>query len=154
MSTRGLAVACAAQFLIGVDGLAVAIALPDLQRDLHALPIDAQWVLTAFGLAFGGTLLLGGRLGDAYGRRRLLAVGMGVFGAAAWHRHDRPRVARRVPDHRLRGRRRRAGRAARPTTPAWSPRSRLLPAIRAAFTAAATLAALGAWISFAAAAQS
>src|SRR3954469_19312105 len=72
-------VACAAQFLIGADGLAVAIALPALQTDLGASPIDAQWVLTAYGLAFGGTLLVGGRLGDLYGRRRLLTCGMALF---------------------------------------------------------------------------
>jgi EmrB/QacA subfamily drug resistance transporter len=75
----GVLVACAAQFLIGADGLAVAIALPALQADLGAAPIDAQWVLTGYGLAFGGTLLLGGRLGDLYGRRRLLAWGMTAF---------------------------------------------------------------------------
>jgi EmrB/QacA subfamily drug resistance transporter len=79
----GLVVACAAHFLVGVDGLAVAIALPALQRDLDAAPIDAQWVLTAYGLTFGGGLLLGGRLGDLYGRRRLLAGGMTLFAAGA-----------------------------------------------------------------------
>ncbi len=75
----GVVVACAAQFLVGVDGLAVAIALPAIQDDLRVAPIDAQWVLTAFGLAFGGALLLGGRLGDLYGRRRLLTWGMALF---------------------------------------------------------------------------
>jgi EmrB/QacA subfamily drug resistance transporter len=75
----GVVVACAAQFFIGVDGLAVAIALPSLQRDLGVAPIDAQWVLTAYALAFGGTMLLGGRLGDLYGRRRMLTWGMGLF---------------------------------------------------------------------------
>src|SRR5919108_351366 len=54
----GIVVACAAQFLIGADGLAVAIALPRLRDDLGAAAIDAQWVLTAFGLTFGGGLLL------------------------------------------------------------------------------------------------
>jgi len=79
----GVVVICAAHFLIGVDGLAVAIALPALQRDLGVAPIDGQWVLSAYGLAFGGTLLLGGRLGDLYGRRRALAGGVGVFAAGA-----------------------------------------------------------------------
>jgi EmrB/QacA subfamily drug resistance transporter len=74
-------VACAAQFLIGVDGLAVAIALPTVQADLDVAVIDAQWVLTAYGLAFGGALLLGGRLGDLYGRRRLLVWGLVTFAA-------------------------------------------------------------------------
>jgi MFS family permease len=75
----GVVVACGAQFLVGVDGLAVAIALPAIQDDLRVAPIDAQWVLTAFGLAFGGALLLAGRLGDLYGRRLLLTWGMALF---------------------------------------------------------------------------
>jgi MFS family permease len=79
----GVVIACAAQLLIGADGLAVAIALPALRDDLGADALDAQWVLTAFGLAFGGTLLLGGRLGDLYGRRRLLVLGMAAFAAGS-----------------------------------------------------------------------
>src|SRR3954466_2427649 len=79
----GAAAACAAQFLIGADGLSVAIALPTIQRDLGAAPIAGQWVLTAYGLAFGGVLLLGGRLGDLYGRRRMLVAGMALFAAGA-----------------------------------------------------------------------
>jgi EmrB/QacA subfamily drug resistance transporter len=82
-ATAGLLVACTAQFLIGADGLAVAIALPALQRDLGVAPIEAQWVLTAYGLCFGGGLLLGGRLGDLYGRRRLLVCGMVLFAAGS-----------------------------------------------------------------------
>jgi len=69
----GVVVACAAHFLIGADGLAVAIALPAVGDDLGAGTAHAQWVLTAYGLAFGGLLLLGGRLGDLCGRRRMLA---------------------------------------------------------------------------------
>src|SRR4051812_8518491 len=48
-ATLGAVIACAAQFLVGADGLAVAIALPSLQRDLGVSPIDGQWVLTAYG---------------------------------------------------------------------------------------------------------
>jgi MFS family permease len=79
----GAIAACAAQFLVGADGLAVAIALPAIQEDIGAAPIDAQWILTAYGIAFGGGLLLGGRLGDMYGRRRLLAAGLALFAAGA-----------------------------------------------------------------------
>jgi EmrB/QacA subfamily drug resistance transporter len=79
----GAAASCAAQFLIGADGLAVAIALPAIQRDLHVAPIAGQWVLTSYGLAFGGVLLLGGRLGDLYGRRRMLVAGMALFAAGS-----------------------------------------------------------------------
>jgi MFS family permease len=79
----GVVVACTTHFLVGADGLAVAIALPTLQRDLGLAPIEAQWVLTAYGLAFGGTLLLGGRMGDLYGRRRLLIWGLAMFTVGA-----------------------------------------------------------------------
>jgi len=78
-----VAVACAAQFLIGVDGLGVAIALPAIQEDFGARPVDGQWVLTAYGLCFGGGLLLCGRLGDLTGRRRMLILGMALFGVGA-----------------------------------------------------------------------
>jgi EmrB/QacA subfamily drug resistance transporter len=66
-----------------VDGLSVAIALPAIQQDFAAPSVDGQWVLTAYGLSFGGTLLLCGRLGDLYGRRRMLVGGMLLFGAGA-----------------------------------------------------------------------
>src|SRR4051794_9774570 len=75
----GLVVTCASQFLIGVDGLAVAIALPALRDDLRLETVEAQWVLTTYALCFGGGLLLGGRLGDLFGRRRVLACGMALF---------------------------------------------------------------------------
>jgi EmrB/QacA subfamily drug resistance transporter len=75
----GLAVVCSAHFLIGADGLSVATALPSLQRDINAAPIDAQWVLSGYGLTFGSSLLLGGRLGDLYGHRRVLGYGMALF---------------------------------------------------------------------------
>lgn len=78
-ATAGLIVVCAAHLLIGADGLSVAIALPNLQHDLGATAIGAQWALTMYGVAFGGVLLLGGRLGDLYGRRRLLVSGMAMF---------------------------------------------------------------------------
>ena len=79
----GVVVICAAHFLIGLDGLAVAVALPALQRDLAIASIDGQWVLSAYGLAFGGSLLLGGRVGDLDGRRRALTWGLSVFATGA-----------------------------------------------------------------------
>src|SRR3954447_4194032 len=79
----GVVVICAAHFLIGADGLAVAIALPAMQRVLGVATIDGQWVLSAYGLAFGGTLLVGGRLGGLYGRRRALVSGLAVFATGA-----------------------------------------------------------------------
>jgi MFS family permease len=79
----GLAVVCSAHFLIGADGLAIATALPSLQRSLDVAPIDSQWVLSAYGLTFGSSLLLGGRLGDLYGHRRVLRYGMTLFAAGS-----------------------------------------------------------------------
>src|SRR3954447_10736309 len=76
-------IACAAEFLVGADGLSVAIALPAIQRGLHADALHGQWVLSAYGLAFGGTLLIAGRLGDLWGRRRMLIAGMVLFATAA-----------------------------------------------------------------------
>lgn len=78
-ATAGLVVICAAHFLIGVDGLAVAVALPTIQRVMSVDTGHVQWVLTVYGLCFGGLLLLGGRLGDLYGRRRMLVAGLGLF---------------------------------------------------------------------------
>src|SRR4051794_41911893 len=93
----GVVVICASHFLISVDGLAVAIALPALQRDLGVAAIDGQWVLSAYGLAFGGTLLLGGRLGAGYRRRRTGNGGRVALpaGRPALHRPSRrPRAGR------------------------------------------------------------
>ncbi|GHG14323.1 MULTISPECIES: MFS transporter [Amycolatopsis] len=75
----GLLVVCAAHFLIGADGLAVAITMPHVQQTFAAEAIDTQWVLTGYGVVFGGLILVGGRLGDLYGRRLLLTGGMLVF---------------------------------------------------------------------------
>jgi hypothetical protein len=99
----GVVVACAAEFLIGVDGLAIAIALPTLQGDLGAPPIEAQWVLTAYGLAFGGGLLLGGRLGDLYGRRRMLVGGWRCSPSARSWPGPRPRLGCSSRRERSRG---------------------------------------------------
>jgi EmrB/QacA subfamily drug resistance transporter len=82
-SSAVLAVLCAADFLVVLDGLVVAVALPAMQEAL-AIPAGAlQWVVTSYVLCFGGCLLLGGRLGDHYGRRRLLLVGLLVFAAGS-----------------------------------------------------------------------
>jgi EmrB/QacA subfamily drug resistance transporter len=78
-----LAVLCAADFLVVLDGLVVAVALPAMQQGLVIPAGTLQWVVTAYLLCFGGFLLLGGRLGDLYGRRRLLVVGLIIFGAGS-----------------------------------------------------------------------
>jgi EmrB/QacA subfamily drug resistance transporter len=78
-----LAVITAAQFLVVIDGLILSVALPSIQKDLRFSDADLQWVVNAFVLAFGGFLLLGGRIGDIVGRRRVLIGGLSIFAAAS-----------------------------------------------------------------------
>lgn len=72
-----------AQLMIVLDITIVNIALPSAQRDLGISNADRQWVITAYTLAFGGLLLLGGRLGDLYGRKRTFMIGLLGFAAAS-----------------------------------------------------------------------
>jgi EmrB/QacA subfamily drug resistance transporter len=79
-----LAVLAIAQLMIVVDASIVNIALPHAQRALHINSADRQWVITAYTLTFGGFLLLGGRVADFLGRKRVLLVGLlGFAGASA-----------------------------------------------------------------------
>ena len=79
-----LAVLAIAQLMIIVDASIVNIALPSAQKALHISTADRQWVVTAYTLAFGGLLLLGGRVADYMGRKRVLLVGLlGFAGASA-----------------------------------------------------------------------
>lgn len=82
-ATRGsagtLAVIGMAQLIIVLDGTIVAIALPQMQRALMFSSSGLQWVVNAYALTFGGTLLAAGRLADRYGRRRSLAIGLILF---------------------------------------------------------------------------
>ena len=80
-----LAVLCASLLAIVIDNTIVNVALPSLARDLEADIGELQWVVDAYTLVFAGLLLVAGALGDRYGRRRMLLVGLAVFGAAsAW----------------------------------------------------------------------
>jgi EmrB/QacA subfamily drug resistance transporter len=72
-----------AQFVTILDAAIVNVALPSIQADLGFSPEDLQWVITAYTLLFGGALLLGGRLSDLLGRRRLFVAGMALFTAAS-----------------------------------------------------------------------
>ncbi len=78
-----LSVLCLASFMAGVDTTIVSIALPSTTRELGFSGADAQWILNGYALAFGGLLLLLGRAGDLWGRRRLFMVGLAVFGVAS-----------------------------------------------------------------------
>ena len=66
-----------------IDGTAVNVALPALQRSLHASVVDLQWVVEAYALLLASFLLVGGSLGDHYGRRRIFTIGVVLFSAAS-----------------------------------------------------------------------
>ncbi|MFI8945355.1 MFS transporter [Streptomyces sp. NPDC053750] len=78
-----LFVLCAAQFMVSLDFSVLNVALPVLGADLGMSPSALQWAVTAFALPSGGFLLLFGRIGDLYGRRRLFLTGLALFGAAS-----------------------------------------------------------------------
>jgi EmrB/QacA subfamily drug resistance transporter len=74
-----LAVLVAAQFMVVLDVAIVNVALPSIKTDLHFNQESLQWVITAYAIMFGGVLLLGGRMADLLGRRRLFLAGVGLF---------------------------------------------------------------------------
>jgi EmrB/QacA subfamily drug resistance transporter len=78
-----LAVIAIAQLMVVLDGTVVTIALPSAQRALHISNADRQWAITAYTLAFGGLLLLGGRIADYLGRKRIFLIGLVGFAAAS-----------------------------------------------------------------------
>src|SRR5438552_3373796 len=74
-----LGVIVAAQFMVVLDVAIVNVALPSIRTDLHFSQEGLQWVITAYAILFGGALLLGGRLADLLGRRRLFVAGLAIF---------------------------------------------------------------------------
>src|SRR6266540_1200993 len=74
-----LAVVVAAQFMVVLDVAIVNVALPSIKTDLHFTQESLQWVVTAYAILFGGVLLLGGRMADLLGRRRLFMAGVALF---------------------------------------------------------------------------
>jgi len=84
-SHAGLALVliCAVQMMVILDGTIVNIALPSIQHQLHFSAPGLEWVITSYALTFGGLLLLGGRSGDLFGRRRMFTVGVVIFTAAS-----------------------------------------------------------------------
>src|SRR5207245_6844699 len=74
-----LAVIVAAQFMVVLDVAIVNVALPSIKDDLNFSQESLQWVITAYAIFFGGVLLLGGRLADLLGRRRLFMIGLLLF---------------------------------------------------------------------------
>ncbi|TCK22215.1 MFS transporter [Pseudonocardia endophytica] len=78
-----LAVCCAGQFLVVLDASVVNVALPSIKEALGLEPSSLQWVINAYTIVFAGFLLLGGRLADLFGRRRVLLGGIALFSVAS-----------------------------------------------------------------------
>ncbi|MEV6999475.1 MFS transporter [Streptomyces sp. NPDC093982] len=78
-----VALACAGQFLVVLDVSVVNVALPSMRADLGMSAQGLQWVVNAYAIAFAGFMLLGGRAGDLYGRKRMFLVGLAVFTLAS-----------------------------------------------------------------------
>src|SRR3954467_5486969 len=80
---QALVVLCAGMLMIVLDATVVNVALPSIQRDLGFSQSGLAWVVNAYLIAFGGLLLLAGRLGDLVSRRGVFLAGLGVFTAAS-----------------------------------------------------------------------
>ncbi|MGW0823579.1 MFS transporter [Streptomyces sp. NPDC002845] len=78
-----VALACAGQFLVVLDVSVVNVALPSMRADLGLSVVGLQWVVNAYTIAFAGFMLLGGRAGDLYGRKRMFLVGLVLFTLAS-----------------------------------------------------------------------
>src|ERR1700752_721578 len=78
-----LYVLCLGSLMIVLDATIVNVALPSIQKELGFSETSLAWVVNAYLLTFGGFLLLGGRLGDLYGHRRLFVAGITLFTAAS-----------------------------------------------------------------------
>ena len=78
-----LALIVVAQFMVILDVAIVNVALPSIETDLGFTQSGLEWVVTAYAIVFGGFLLLGGRLGDVLGRRRVFAAGIALFGLSS-----------------------------------------------------------------------
>jgi EmrB/QacA subfamily drug resistance transporter len=78
-----LALIVTAQFMVILDVAIVNVALPSIKLDLHFSQANLQWVISAYAIMFGGVLLLGGRLADLLGRRRLFVAGLALFAVSS-----------------------------------------------------------------------
>jgi EmrB/QacA subfamily drug resistance transporter len=79
-----LLVACVSAMVVALDNLILNVALPTLVRELHASTSELQWIVDTYLLVFAGLLLVGGSLGDRFGRAKMLRVGLMVFGTASF----------------------------------------------------------------------
>ena len=70
---------CFALFMIMLDNTIVNVALPTIQRELHASPANLEWIVNGYVVTFAALILLGGKLGDRFGRKRMFIVGVIIF---------------------------------------------------------------------------
>jgi EmrB/QacA subfamily drug resistance transporter len=78
-----LAIACTGQFMVVLDVSVVNVALPSMRTALGFDPAGLQWVVNAYALTFAGFLLLGGRIADLFGRKRVFVIGLALFSVAS-----------------------------------------------------------------------
>jgi EmrB/QacA subfamily drug resistance transporter len=78
-----LAILCAAQFMVIMDTSIIGVALPAIQHDLDYAPSALQWIFNAYVIVFGGVLLLGGKLSDIFGPKKIFMWGFGILTAAS-----------------------------------------------------------------------
>jgi len=78
-----LVVLCLSSLVLVVDGMALTVAVPQMTRDIGATAQDTQWILDSYILVFAGLLLTSGSLGDRFGRRKVMIIGLLLFGAAS-----------------------------------------------------------------------
>ena len=81
--TWALVLISIAQLMVVLDATIANIALPFIQKDLEISNANLSWIVTGYALAFGSLLLLGGRLGDLYGRRKVFMAGLAIFAVAS-----------------------------------------------------------------------
>ena len=90
-----LATTIIASSMAFIDGTVVNVALPALQTSLNATAVDVQWVIEAYSLLLSALLLVGGSLGDHYGRRRVFVIGVALFRERAPAPSGPPKIASR-----------------------------------------------------------
>jgi EmrB/QacA subfamily drug resistance transporter len=78
-----LVIAITAAFIVVLDNSVLNVSIPTIVRDLHTTLPSVQWVITGYALTFAALLIIGGRLGDAYGHRRIFVIGLALFGAGS-----------------------------------------------------------------------
>ena len=93
-----LGVLCLSLFLVVVGNTILNVALPTLVRELDASSSQLQWIVDSYGLVFAGLLLTVGALGDRFGRKGALSIGLGIFaGARSWPRSPAPPASSSPP---------------------------------------------------------